>query len=205
MKITLNKCQFGQNCAHYLGFVIDFEGIHPNPAKVKAISDKTDPKNEKELKSFLGAVSYFRKHIDNFSAIAEPLYRVINHFQWSDDQKKAFHKMKDALINAAVLAPPDHTIPYTIFTDASFQGLGAALTQKSKPIAFASRSLKPAEKNYPIIKLEALGLVYALKQFRPYIYGKHTTVVTDRHGIRPWSTLENGSTPDQFLRVDPKF
>uniref|UniRef100_A0A0N5BMH4 Integrase catalytic domain-containing protein n=1 Tax=Strongyloides papillosus TaxID=174720 RepID=A0A0N5BMH4_STREA len=67
----------------------------------------------------------------------------------------------------------------TIFTDTSTQGLGAALVQQDRPIAFASRSLKPAEKNYSIIKLEVFGLVYALKQFRPYIYGKHTVVITD--------------------------
>uniref|UniRef100_A0A0K0FSS6 RNA-directed DNA polymerase n=1 Tax=Strongyloides venezuelensis TaxID=75913 RepID=A0A0K0FSS6_STRVS len=179
MKITLNKCQFGQKNAQYLGYIIDFDGIHPNPDKVKTITDKREPKTEKEFKSFLGAVSYFRRHIKNFSVLAELLYRVINSYSWTSEQSDAFQALKKALINAAVLAPPDHTASYTIYTDASFQGLGAALTQKNKPIAFASRSLKPAEKNYPIIKLEALGLVHALQQFRPYIYGKHTKVVTD--------------------------
>uniref|UniRef100_A0A0N5BBX0 RNA-directed DNA polymerase n=1 Tax=Strongyloides papillosus TaxID=174720 RepID=A0A0N5BBX0_STREA len=179
MKITLNKCQFGRSTAQYLGFVLDNNGIHPNPDKVKAISEKPIPRNQKEVKSFLGAASYFRRHIKNFSAIADPLYKLDKAFEWTESHTIAFNKLKDALINATTLSPPDNTKNYTIFTDASFQGLGAALVQNDKPIAFASRSLKPAEKNYPIIKLEALGLVYALKQFRPYIYGKHTVVVTD--------------------------
>uniref|UniRef100_A0A0K0FQK3 RNA-directed DNA polymerase n=1 Tax=Strongyloides venezuelensis TaxID=75913 RepID=A0A0K0FQK3_STRVS len=179
MKITLNKCKFGQKNAQYLGYIIDFDGIHSNPDKVKAITDKREPKTEKEIKSFLGAVSYFRRHIKNFSTLAEPLYRVINSYSWTSAQSDAFKALKKALINAAVLAPPNHTASYTIYTNASFQDLGAALTQKNKSIAFASRSLKPAEKNNPIIKLEVLGLVHALQQFRPYIYGKHAKVVTD--------------------------
>uniref|UniRef100_A0A0K0FBD6 RNA-directed DNA polymerase n=1 Tax=Strongyloides venezuelensis TaxID=75913 RepID=A0A0K0FBD6_STRVS len=163
MKITLNKCQFGRKNAQYLGYIIDFDSIHLNPDKVKAITDKREPKTEKKIKSFL----------------AEPLYRVINSYSWTSAQSDAFQALKKALINAAVLAPPDHTASYTIYTNASFQGLGAALTQKNKSIAFASRSLKPAEKNNPIIKLEVLALVHALQQFRPYIYGKHAKVVTD--------------------------
>uniref|UniRef100_A0A0N5BMH8 RNA-directed DNA polymerase n=1 Tax=Strongyloides papillosus TaxID=174720 RepID=A0A0N5BMH8_STREA len=179
MKINIAKCQFGKPSAKYLGFILNEKGIHPNPDKVKAIVEKSLPKSHKEVKSFLGAASYFRRHIRNFSAIAEPLYRLDKNFKWDESHTLAFEKVKDALINAVTLSPPDHSKNYTIFTDASTQGLGAALVQQDRPIAFASRSLKPAEKNYPIIKLEALGLVYALKQFRPYIYGKHTVVITD--------------------------
>uniref|UniRef100_A0A0N5BBN4 RNA-directed DNA polymerase n=1 Tax=Strongyloides papillosus TaxID=174720 RepID=A0A0N5BBN4_STREA len=179
MKISLAKCQFSQNSVKYLGFRLDSEGIHVNPEKVKALQDKPLPRTVKEVKSFLGAVSYFRKHIKNFATIAAPLYGLEKDFKWEQKHTDAFEVMETALIDAAVLSPPDNTKNYTIFTDASFQGLGAALTQQGRPIAFASRSLKPAEKNYPIIKLEALGLVYALKQFRPYIYGKHTLVITD--------------------------
>uniref|UniRef100_A0A0N5BSD0 RT_RNaseH_2 domain-containing protein n=1 Tax=Strongyloides papillosus TaxID=174720 RepID=A0A0N5BSD0_STREA len=107
------------------------------------------------------------------------MYRLDKKFVWEDIHNNAFNKLKEVLINAATLSPPDNTKNYTIFTDASDQGLGASSVHKDKPIAFTSRSLKPAEKNYPIIKLEALGLIYALKQFRPYIYGKHTIVITD--------------------------
>uniref|UniRef100_A0A0N5CC24 RNA-directed DNA polymerase n=1 Tax=Strongyloides papillosus TaxID=174720 RepID=A0A0N5CC24_STREA len=179
MKISLAKCQFGQTHVKYLGFHLDESGIHANPEKVKSIKDKPIPRTAKELKCFLGAISYFRKHIKNFAAMAAPLYSLDKNFQWEQKHTDAFEKLKTALIEAAVLSPPDNTKNYTIFTDASFQGLGAALTQNGKPVAFTSRSLKPAEKNYPIIKLEALALVYALRQFRPYIYGKHTIVITD--------------------------
>uniref|UniRef100_A0A0K0FZA1 RNA-directed DNA polymerase n=1 Tax=Strongyloides venezuelensis TaxID=75913 RepID=A0A0K0FZA1_STRVS len=179
IKIFISKCQFAQPSAHYLGFVLDSDEIHPNPEKMKTVIDKTTPRTYKEVESFLGAASYFRRHIRYFSAIVEPLYKLDKSFLWKDIHGDAFKKLKDALIIATTLSPPDNTKNYTIFTDASFQGLGAALVQQDKPIAFAPRSLKPAEKNYPIIKLEALELIYALKQFRLYIYGKHTLVITD--------------------------
>uniref|UniRef100_A0A0N5C2P9 RNA-directed DNA polymerase n=1 Tax=Strongyloides papillosus TaxID=174720 RepID=A0A0N5C2P9_STREA len=168
MKINVAKCQFGRPSAQYLGFVLDKHGIHPNTEKVKAINSKPIPRTQKEVKSFLGVASYFRRHIKNFSAIADPLYKHDKKFVWEDIHTNAFNKLKDALSNAATLSQPDNTKNYTILP-----------MLKDKPIAFASRSLKPAEKNYPIIKLEALGLIYALKQFRPFIYVKHTIVFTD--------------------------
>uniref|UniRef100_A0A0K0FSE5 RNA-directed DNA polymerase n=1 Tax=Strongyloides venezuelensis TaxID=75913 RepID=A0A0K0FSE5_STRVS len=123
---------------------------------IEPIIDKPTPRTYKEVKSFLGAASYFRRHIRNFSAIAEPLYKLDKSFLWKNIHGDAFKKLKDALINATTLSPPDNTKNYTILTDASFQGLDAALVQQDKPIAFVSKSLKPAEKNYPIIELEAL-------------------------------------------------
>uniref|UniRef100_A0A0N5BP18 RNA-directed DNA polymerase n=1 Tax=Strongyloides papillosus TaxID=174720 RepID=A0A0N5BP18_STREA len=126
MKISLAKCQFSQNSVKYLGFRLDSEGIHVNPEKVKALQDKPLPRTVKEVKSFLGAVSYFRKHIKNFATIAAPLYGLEKDFKWEQKHTDAFEVMETALIDAAVLSPPDNTKNYTIFTDASFQGLGAA-------------------------------------------------------------------------------
>uniref|UniRef100_A0A0K0FAX0 RNA-directed DNA polymerase n=1 Tax=Strongyloides venezuelensis TaxID=75913 RepID=A0A0K0FAX0_STRVS len=119
MKISLAKCQFGQNCVKYLGFRLDFKELCCNSSL---------------------------------------LYGLEKDFKWEQKHTNAFEAMKKTLIDAAILPPPDNSKNYTIFTDASFQGLGAALTQQGRSIAFASRSLKTAEKNYPIIKLEALGL-----------------------------------------------
>uniref|UniRef100_A0A0K0FRU1 RNA-directed DNA polymerase n=1 Tax=Strongyloides venezuelensis TaxID=75913 RepID=A0A0K0FRU1_STRVS len=144
------------NRIRHFGFVLDSDEIHPNPEKVKTVIDKPTPRTYKEVKSFLGAASYFRRHIRNFSTIAEPLYKLDKSFLWKNIHGDAFKKLKDALINATTLSPPDNTKNYTIFTDASFQGLDAALVQQDKLIAFVSKSLKPAEKNYPIIELEAL-------------------------------------------------
>uniref|UniRef100_A0A0N5BTW0 RNA-directed DNA polymerase n=1 Tax=Strongyloides papillosus TaxID=174720 RepID=A0A0N5BTW0_STREA len=146
MKISLAKCQFGQNSVKYLGFRLDSKGIHVNPEKVKALQDKPVPRTVKEVKSFLGAIYYFRKHIKNFAAIAAPLYGLEKDFKWEQKHTDAFEAMKKALIDAAVLSPPDNTKNYTIFTDASFQGLGAALTQQGRPIVFASRSLNQQRK-----------------------------------------------------------
>uniref|UniRef100_A0A0N5CFM1 RNA-directed DNA polymerase n=1 Tax=Strongyloides papillosus TaxID=174720 RepID=A0A0N5CFM1_STREA len=151
MKINVAKCQFGRLSAQYLGFVLGKHGIHPNTKKVKATNSKPIPRTQKEAKSFLGAASYFRRHIKNFSAIADGLYKLDKKFVWEDIHTNAFNKLKYALSNGATLSQPDNTKNYTIFTDASKQGFGAALVQKDKANAFAIRSLKPAENNYPII------------------------------------------------------
>uniref|UniRef100_A0A0N4ZXX9 RNA-directed DNA polymerase n=1 Tax=Parastrongyloides trichosuri TaxID=131310 RepID=A0A0N4ZXX9_PARTI len=151
-----------------------------NPAKTKALADKDILKNEKELRAFLGSANYYRKHIPNYSNIAAILYSAINKFVWTDAHTSAFNQLKSEIIKATTLAPPNPKVDYVIFTDASIQGIGAALIQETRPVAFASRTLKPAETKYAPVQLEALGLVYALKQFAPYIYGKRTTVYTDQ-------------------------
>lgn len=133
------------------------------------MTEKPIPQNEKELRSFLGTANYYRKHIPSYSKIASILYDTINNFLWTDKHTEAFEKLKKAISAACTLSPPDPTKQYTIMTDASIQGIGAALMQDDWPIAFASRTLERSEAMYAPVQLEALGLVYALKQFSPYI------------------------------------
>uniref|UniRef100_A0A0N5BUP1 RT_RNaseH_2 domain-containing protein n=1 Tax=Strongyloides papillosus TaxID=174720 RepID=A0A0N5BUP1_STREA len=111
--------------------------------------------------------------------IAEPLYRITNEFIWTAEQETAFQNIKKALLNAACLKKPDSRGKYEIQTDASNQGIGAVLIQDNRPVAFISRSLTKSEKNYPPIKLEAIALIYAMRTFKSYIYGKQTQVYTD--------------------------
>uniref|UniRef100_A0A0N5BET5 RNA-directed DNA polymerase n=1 Tax=Strongyloides papillosus TaxID=174720 RepID=A0A0N5BET5_STREA len=179
MKISLKKSSFGLLQINYLGYTIDFHGIKPNQDKISALEKKQTPKTAKEVKSFMGAASYFCIHIPNFARIAEPLYRVTNEFIWTAEQETAFQNIKKALINAACLKKPDSHGKYEIQTDASNQGIGAVLIQDNRPVAFIFRSLTKSEKNYPPIKLEAIALIYALRTFKSYIYGKQTQVYTD--------------------------
>uniref|UniRef100_A0A0N5CI91 RNA-directed DNA polymerase n=1 Tax=Strongyloides papillosus TaxID=174720 RepID=A0A0N5CI91_STREA len=183
LRFSLSKCLFFQKQLEYLGFLISSDGISPNPKKIAALTDKSIPKNIKELRSFLGTANYYRKHVPNYSKTAAILYDATNNFVWTTKHTEAFNNLKRAIGNACTLTPPDPNIPYTIVTDASIQGIGAALMQKDRPIAFASRTLKKSESMYAPVQLEALGLVYALKQFNPYIYGKRTTVLTDQNSL----------------------
>ncbi|CEF61546.2 Reverse transcriptase domain and Integrase,catalytic core domain and Ribonuclease H-like domain and AT hook-like family and Aspartic peptidase domain-containing protein [Strongyloides ratti] len=183
LRFSLDKCLFFQSSLEYLGFLISSEGIRPNPAKTEALSKKPIPRNEKELRSFLGAANYYRKHIPSYSSIANILYDCTSNFLWTSKHTEAFEQLKDAIIKACTLAPPRPSIPFTILTDASIQGIGSALMQEGRPIAFASRTLKKAELMYAPVQLEALGLVFALKSFSPYIYGKRTTILTDQSSL----------------------
>uniref|UniRef100_A0A0N5BQ41 RT_RNaseH_2 domain-containing protein n=1 Tax=Strongyloides papillosus TaxID=174720 RepID=A0A0N5BQ41_STREA len=167
----------------YPGFIISKQGIPPNPKKTKVLADKEIFKNEKELRFFLGAAIYYRKHITNYSKIASILYEATKNFIWNDHHTTAFNNLKTAIINACTLSLPDSIALYAIMIDASIQGLGAALIQDNKPIAFTSRTLKKSEVMYAPVQLEAIGLVYALKQLTPYIFGKRTTILTDQSSL----------------------
>uniref|UniRef100_A0A0K0G3G2 RNA-directed DNA polymerase n=1 Tax=Strongyloides venezuelensis TaxID=75913 RepID=A0A0K0G3G2_STRVS len=193
LKFSLSKCLFFQQSLEYLGFIISKDGVTPNPAKTKALAEKPIPKNEKELRSFLGTANYYRKHIPSYSKIAGLLYNTINNFIWTNKHTEAFENLKQAIISACTLAPPDPTKTFTIMTDASIQGLGAALMQEDRPIAFASRTLKKSKTMYAPVQLEALGLVYALKQFSPYIYGKRSVVLTDQSSLLSLMTKKDVS------------
>ena len=117
-----------------------------------------------------------------FAKLAAPLYFLLKkdvEFQWSPECTQAFGEVKEALIHEPVLAYPqfNSTHPFILETDASTRGLGAVLAQQQEdgkvhPIAFALHSLTTAEKNYAITELEILGLVWAVKTFRPYILGR---------------------------------
>uniref|UniRef100_A0A0N5BKN0 RNA-directed DNA polymerase n=1 Tax=Strongyloides papillosus TaxID=174720 RepID=A0A0N5BKN0_STREA len=155
LRFSLSKCLFFQKSLEYLGFIISKEGVRPNPLKTEALAKKEIPKNEKELRSFLGAANYYRKHIPAYSSLASILYDTIGSFVWTTAHTEAFEKLKAAIVKACTLSPPNPEIPYTILTDASNQGLGAALVQDTKPIAFASRTLKKAESMYA----KAIGFV----------------------------------------------
>uniref|UniRef100_A0A0N5CAI3 RNA-directed DNA polymerase n=1 Tax=Strongyloides papillosus TaxID=174720 RepID=A0A0N5CAI3_STREA len=193
LRFSLSKCSFFQTSLEYLGFIVSRNGIKPNPDKTRALYEKPIPTNEKELRAFLGAANYYRKFIPYYSNTAASLYDIINNFVWTSKHTEAFKALKRSILGAVTLAAPDPQEPYTIFTDASTQGLGAALVQNGRPIAFASRTLRKAETLYAPVQLEALGLVYALKQFNPYIYGKRTTVQTDQKSLLSLMTKKDVS------------
>ena len=155
------------------------------------------------LRQFLGLASYYRHFVPGF---AHPLHQLLKKdvdFEWSTDCQSSFEKLKRLLTTAPLLAYPrfGHAEEFILETDASLEGLGAVLSQKQDdglvhPVAFASRSLQPHEKSYSSTELETLGLVWAVKHFRPYLLGYHTTVFTD-HSV--CTSLLNSSKPSAKL------
>ena len=132
----------------------------------------------KSLQSFLGLASYYRRFIPCFSAIGQLLHALTRKdapFVWTGSCDQAFNRLKKLLTSAPILTYPDFQKEFFLETDASGAGLGAVLTQVQedglhRPIAYASRTLQNHERNYGVTELEALGVVWAVKHFRTYLY-----------------------------------
>lgn len=153
------------------------------------------PSNLKELKSFLGLVGYYRRFIENFSQIATPLNFLTKKdtkFQWITECELAFRRFKEILVAPPLLQFPNFDKPFFLTTDASGKAIGAVLSQgvigTDLPISFASRTLNTAEQNYDASERELLAAVWGMKHFRPYLYGRYFTIVTDH---RPFLWIFN--------------
>ena len=167
LKLKPLKCFLAMKEVEYLGFRVSGDGIIADPVKVNAVQNFPNPVDVKQVRSFLGLASYYRRFIPNFFIIAKPLYALTKKdavFLWSDSCAEAFARLKTLLTQVPILAFPDFSSSFRLETDASGLGLGAVLSQEQEdgtiwPIAYASRTLQPHECNYRSTELEALGVV----------------------------------------------
>lgn len=191
LKISLKKCKFFQTRIEYLSHIIEDAKIMPNLKKVEAITKIKPPANLKQVQSFLGLASYYRRFVKNFSSVASPIIHLTEKnvpFNWSDDCEKAFVELKTMLISDRVLRLPDFDQEFTIETDASGVGLGGVLSQKHgntyKPIAFFSKHLSKVERNYSTSERELLAIVLSVEYFKQYVYGRHFKIITDHQPLQ---------------------
>ncbi|GJV49272.1 putative reverse transcriptase domain-containing protein [Tanacetum coccineum] len=183
----LSKCEFWIPKVQFLGHVIDSQGIHVDPAKIKSIKDWSSPKSPTEIRQFLGLVGYYQRFIEGFSKIAKPMTKLTQKkvkFEWGDKQKATFQMLKQKLCSAPILDLPEGSEDFIAYCDASIKGLGAVLMQREKVIAYASRQLKIHEKNYTTHDLELGAVVFALKIWRHYLYGTKCMVFTDHKSVQ---------------------
>jgi len=167
------------------------KGVSADQGKVEAVRNFVIPADLKSLYSFLALVSYYQRFIPAFSKVAAPLFALTHKnvaFEWSEQCQQSFDNLKALLTQAPLLAFPDFSKPFVVETDASGQGLGAVLSQQQEsglvtPIAYTSRTLQRHEQNYGVTELEALGVVWAIRHFRPYLYGHSCTVNTDHEAL----------------------
>ncbi|GFU94789.1 retrovirus-related Pol polyprotein from transposon 17.6 [Trichonephila clavipes] len=185
LKLNSKKCLFAAQEVKILGHLVSSNGVRPDPDKIKAVRNFPTPKNIHDIRSFLGLCSYFRRFIKGFCYLAEPLQSLLKsgvEFHWGPEEVEAFNSLKKALTSDPVLGMYDERASTEIHTDASGYGIGAVLVQiqnnVEKVIAYASRTLTKAEKNYSTTERECLAIVWATNKFRPYIFGKHFTVVS---------------------------
>ena len=181
LSLQPDKCEFLKKELIYLGHIISDKGVKPNPEKIKAVQQYPVLRNHKEIKQFLGLVGYYRRFIKNFSSLTQPFTSLLKKntpFKWEMRQQINFEKIKQVLSSEPILRYPNFNKEFILTTDASDEGIGAVLSQgkvgNDLPIAYASRTLNKAERNYDTTEKELLAIVWATKHFRPYLYGKNS-------------------------------
>ena len=161
--------------------------VSVDPEKVKVMMSWERPKSVFEISCFLGLAGYYRRFIEDFSQLAAPMTRLTRKevkFDWDDRCEEAFQELKRRLTIAPILIVPDKGQGYTVYCDASRAGLGCVLMQSGRVVAYGSRQLKNHEQNYPTHDMELEAVVFALKIWRHYLYGKQFEVYSDHKSLK---------------------
>jgi transposase InsO family protein len=204
LKLAPKKCKFFKNSVKYLGHIVSSEGVSVDPEKTEKVSSWPTPTNHKDVQKFMGFANYYRRYIDGFAKIAQPLTKLLRgsnctgkrrkrqsnptEWIWQKDQQEAFDNLKNCLTKAPILAFPDGHSPFELHIDGSHQALGAVLYQRQqgilRVIAYGSRTVNQTEASYPAHKLEFLALKWAVtEKFHDYLYGAKFTVLTDNNPL----------------------
>ena len=226
LKLKASKCQFLRREVTYLGHTISADGVSCESGKVECVQNWPTPTTTTELRSFLGFASYYRRFISGFARIAGPPHDLVSegakHSKkktadvsrlWGPKHQEAFDSLKGALTTAPVLGYADYTKPFILETDASHDGLNAMLSQeqdgKSRVLAFASRRLRPSEKNsslYSSMKLEFLAMKRAITdKFRHYLLGGKFKVITDNNPLTYFGSAKLGASEQRWASQLAQF
>ncbi|CAF1301583.1 unnamed protein product [Adineta ricciae] len=205
LTLKATKCHFCLPEIKYLGHLVTSEGIKPDPALVETVVECKQPITIKDVQAFLGLTGYYRRFIKNYAQISEPLLKLLRSnqtkttrspVQWNDDCTTAFNTLKQRLVSPPIMQHPNFSYPFILELDACEYGIGCVLTQefdkRKYVIAYASRTLNTAERNYSAVEREALAIVWATKHFRQYIEGGPTIVRSDCKALQ-W--LKNTRDP----------
>lgn len=186
LKLKREKCEFFKESLCYLGHEINAEGLKPSKKNAEAIIEAPEPRDVSELRSYIGLLSYYGKFIPNLSTVLAPLYALLHkntRWQWTDTERKAFVESKNAIMEARVLTHYDPSKELVLACDASPYGVGAVLSHRKdgveSPLAFASRTLTPAERNYSQLEKEALAIIFGVTRYRDYLLCRSFVLITD--------------------------
>lgn len=190
-KLEKQKCEFFKSEIKYLGFIISANGLNKNPDGLKAVLNAPVPINVNEVRSFCGFANYYGKFVQNMATTLHPIYQLLRKdikFVWDDACKSAFDKIKSDITSDVVLCHFNPERLLVLTCDASNVGLSAILSHKfdgneTRPIAFASRTLTMAEKNYSTNHKEALAVVFGTKKYYQYLIGTKFILQTDHKSL----------------------
>lgn len=190
VKCNEGKCKFLQKEVEYLGFILTSEGIKPQDSLVQAIKDAPEPTNKDELRAYLGLLNYYGKFVSDLSSRLSCFYDLLKkseHWNWSPECARRFAESKLWVLNSSLLVHYDVNKPLVLTCDASPKGVGAVLSHfingEERPIAFASKTLSVSESNYSQLHREALALVFGVRKFHKYIYGRKCVLQTDHQPL----------------------
>ncbi len=188
--IKLKKYKFGQRKIKFLGYTIGTDGLRTDPENIEKIINCSVPTDVTGVRKFMGLCNYYRKFIKGLSKLSKPLRQLLkkdNKFFQGPKEQETFEKLKRILTEAPVLLFSNFDKLFRLCTDVSLKGLGAVLEQEDenrnlRPIAYASRSLTPVEKNYHTTDLKCLAIIWSVRHFHKYLINKPFKIFTD-HSI----------------------
>ena len=208
-RLKREKCSFMIPEVEYLGHSIFAKGIQPVSTKVQAIRDAPRPQDVSQLRSFLGMLNYYGKFLPNLATLLRPLYDLLlstTTWTWGNSQEQAFRKAKELLSSAPLLTHYDPEKQLVLSCDASPYGVGAVLSHRmedhsERPIAYASRTLSSAERKYAQLDKEALSIVFGVKHFHQYLYGRKFVIMSDHKPLQYLLGETRGIPPMASARI----
>ena len=185
--LSRDKCMFLKRRIEFLGHIITEKGLHTSPQKVEAIANIKSLRDVTEVRSFLGLINFYGKFVPLLADICAPMYRLLKNdvqWKWTKECESAFVTVKAKLMSNELLAHFNPELPIGISCDASNQGLGVVLFHRypdgtERPIQFASKILTPTEGRYWQIEREGLSIIFGVKKFFKYLYGRKFIMITD--------------------------
>src|SRR3984885_5176657 len=194
-KLTMKptKCQLGYLTIDFLGHTLSEGQITPKAESIDKIMDMPRPRNKKQVRSFVGAINYFRKFIPNSAELMKPLTELTKksaklQVEWNEELEEAFCKLKEVLSKAPVLKLPDIEGEFLIQTDASDDAMGCVLMQEHNgdkhPVSYASKKFSERERKYSVEERECLAMVWGIQKYNRFLYGKEFIIETDHCGLQ---------------------
>ena len=191
LKLKPVNCMMFQEEVTFLGHVVSGEGVKPSPTNIEKIINWPKPRTARQVKQFVAMGSYYRRYVKDFASIVRPMVdqtKKGKRFAWTAECDKSFDRVKQALVSSDIMwYPLNEAGCFILDVDASDIGIGGVLHQEQngqeKVIAFASRALNKAEKNYCSTEKEPLAVRYFIEYFLQYLLGRRFLVRSDHQAL----------------------